>query len=506
MLLYLHVHTYNDRLEIGQEPCSRRPPRTQHFLSWCARFERHNRRRSVRAFSTTRLNSETPPPPSRPRVLPSSRPCLAHPSCRSNRQLTPPGPSPPRDALARRPRKYEDEDGPLPVKMLSVPHPSGRGGSVGAGAAAGAGVTPAKLPPSRWARGNDDSTAADAAAAATTSASGGRKETRPQKTPSGSIRKGGERSEAPAPAASAGAAPSSQESSPTVTPGSRKRKTSDDQGNEAAAGDGSGSAMKTAASATDTAGDGGRGKGQAGADGGADKGEAGGQPSDPSDEPAVEPHRTKRARTNSEILRLAQQQRQQQSPPPPTAAAATGGKDGSPRAANGTGHGVQASPSPAAAVAATTAKGKADAGAAAVAADAGGAPGATSSGGGRGQEDARAAEEARRLEARRRGHQSRSPYVHGGVGRVDPNAGLPTSVRPSPADLALGGGRREAGDGGDGETKSSGTPAKPPAPKVCTAIFSMLFCLSQDAFLAVIPLLCGFEGQRGCESCARFEG
>lgn len=75
------------------------------------------------------------------------------------------------------------------------------------------------------------------------------------------------------------------------------------------------------------------------------------------------------------------------------------------------------------------------------------------------QRDSGLTEEERRLEARRRGRQARSPYVYGG-GRVDPNAGLPKSIRP-PARSGISAGEGSVGGGG-GESASFAVPARTP--------------------------------------------
>lgn len=71
-----------------------------------------------------------------------------------------------------------------------------------------------------------------------------------------------------------------------------------------------------------------------------------------------------------------------------------------------------------------------------------------------GQDSSRMTEEERRLETRRRGRQGRSPYIYGG-GRVDPNAGLPRSARPP----AVGGGE-SGGSTGPAAAASAKTPSK----------------------------------------------
>lgn len=344
-------------------------------------------------------------------------------------QLALPGPSPPRDALITRPRKHDDGDAPLPVKMLSVPHPSGRsslGGPGASAAATGNGVTPAKLPPSRWAQRSDNNGTPSA------SSSGGRKET----TQQGSSEGGGGGAKAHGTPAAAAAA--SDDSSPVAAPGSRKRKTSDahDSGT-AAAGDGNAAAAGTGA---DGSGHRGGGKNDTGG-GGAEKGGARAQGNDTSDEPAVEPHRTKRARTNSEVDRLA---KQQQHSSPASAPGKSGSSPHPPASADKAGDANRRTPSssprppsaPAATSGGTPGKGKDGTGGGKT--DAGVANGAPTTPGGGGKDDT-LAEEARRLEARRRERSARSPYVYGGVGRADPTAGLPKSVRLLPAAFARGG-------------------------------------------------------------------
>lgn len=77
-------------------------------------------------------------------------------------------------------------------------------------------------------------------------------------------------------------------------------------------------------------------------------------------------------------------------------------------------------------------------------------------------------EEERRLEARRRGRKARSPYVHGGE-RVDPNAGLPTSIRPAAVLGGLGG---KAGADGGGRRESMIADATKTPSKV-SVVFSL---------------------------------
>lgn len=206
--------------------------------------------------------------------------------------------------------------------------------------------------------------------------------------------------------------------------------------------------------------------------------------SDSSDEPAIEPPRTKRARTSSEGGGLSQQQQQQQSS---AAAAAVGGKSGgsSPRPGQGNiSHQASSSSSSSLAATATTTsttptKRKGGIGGGSGKAETG-APG--TSVGGRGQEeDTLAAEEARRLEARRRGRQARSPYVYGGGGRVDPNAGLPTSARPPPIALAL----REGSGINDGEDSKFAVPVRNPAAEVYNQFIQLFadFCVCVQDFV-----------------------
>lgn len=348
--------------------------------------------------------------------------------------------------------------------MLSVPHPSGRsslGGGSGASAAAreAGGVTAAKLPPSRWARRGENNS--------TPSASIGRQQTM-QHGPTQDGAVGGTKAQD---AAAAAAAASENDSSPPPAPGSRKRKTSDAQDSGATAA-GDGASGGTAAASTTADGNGRRGGGKSNGTnvGGAGKDGAGAQGNDPSDDLALSPPRTKRARTNSEVDRLAKQQ-QQSSPAP--------GKSWSsphpPAAANKTGQADRqasfSSSSPAATYGSTPAKGKDG--------TVGKEDASVANGGGalttprRSGHGDTLAEETRRLEARRRELSARSPYVYGGVGRADPNAGLPKSVRPPPAAFA-----REGGEVGGGDSKAA-TPAKP-APKVRAAFLLLLVVLAMS--------------------------
>ncbi|CAM9147640.1 unnamed protein product, partial [Scytosiphon promiscuus] len=162
------------------------------------------------------------------------------------RRLALPSPSPPRDTLAARPRRYEQEAGPLPTRMLSVPHPTGGGGggggaaekasraaASGAAAAKGGGVTPAKLPPSRWARtSNGDAHHYIGATPATGGAGTGRERRRQRESARNDDNNNNNK-------AAAGAVDDDdEEPSPTVTPGSRKRKTSEDHGRKTGGGGG----------------------------------------------------------------------------------------------------------------------------------------------------------------------------------------------------------------------------------------------------------------------------
>lgn len=346
-------------------------------------------------------------------------------------QLTRPEQGPAGDALALRPRRHA-EDGPLPTRMLSVPHPSGGAGSGGGVEGAAAPVTPARLPLSRWARRSETQREASQQVGSAAVSS--------------SLKTGGEFLS-------------------TSPPGSRKRKT---VGQDAIGNSGDSEAIADPVEMeTDGAGEGRLESNDAplggGAQVGADAGDA------PLDESATAPPRTKRARTSSEGLVQPSGGRgnaDDKNDALRTPAVVGSNKDdGNER--SGDPQSLPADVRPRTDVASAEHRsadvGNGDAkgrhGNGDNTDDAGGSAGLKPASTARaapatpGREQENVAEEAKRLEARRRGRQARSPYVYGG-GRVDPNAGLPKSIRPPAVTDGFG------GEGG-GESVFAGPPKTP---------------------------------------------
>lgn len=346
---------------------------------------------------------------------------IIRPSLVTSLQLTGPERSPSPDSPTTRPKRHL-EDGPLPTRTLSVPHPTGGGGTRGEGqrrddVTGGTGttpLTPARLPPSRWARRSDLFT-----------------ESRRQTV--GSIRRGDGRR---------GVGISDDDMDPT--PVSRKRKTSDH-------GTSTGKGTATRDSSVVEGGDDADGRGKkntqhakmfsspAGSGGG------GGAGLRDDHDDTTSPPRTKRARTSSEGL-LQQQSEDKEnttSSGAPTTLKTAAGKAAEDTPRRDRGKGIRTEE-------AGSSEGKQNEGTLDGAKDdrtPGGVGTAGLSGDSNREPGHDLTEEARRHEARRRGRQTRSPYVYGG-GRVDPNAGLPKSIRPS----AVGGGAI----GGDGDAEGGG--------------------------------------------------
>lgn len=260
----------------------------------------------------------------------------------------------------------------------------------------------------------------------------------------------------------------------TLTPQSRKRKPID-QG-VVASGSAGGEGEAARSGAVDANGAGGR-DGLNG-DGGAGARAKAGSAGDPVvDETETSAPRNKRARTNSEALTVKKER----------GGNAANGKDSSlnltpasrvPKAdddggggSGGTGQGAP----PAVDAAVVTRAGARTARANGNGKGEGGTSGDTAKAAGNGvaatpgqQQRENLTEEERRLEARRRGRKARSPYVHEGE-RVDPNAGLPTSIRPTAVLGGLGGGSKAGGDGGRRESVIADATKTPS--KVCKCCF-----------------------------------